>query len=231
MTDQYNDRYARIAAMRLPDKDQTTARMFLSDTAVAPATTGAPTATEIEAALGEYVNGTVYYTGTDNAGDPPRYTYQIDRNGTATPVSVPFNDAPHAASGTLVRRLISHPGPYRGQVQAPSSAPRHLLLDNGQTARLVELQLRIRVDDGNDHIVWSFSAADLNGFATGTSMQLPSSEDPHRGWVELSWQRSNSMISWIVDEYKAVFPGGGWTSRGSWYKATVAPAIAIYAVD
>jgi len=63
-------------------------RLFADDTTVAPATAGKPTEAEIAvftaAQTPAFIDGLVYYTGTDTAGDAVVSTYWVDRAGAVT---------------------------------------------------------------------------------------------------------------------------------------------------
>ncbi len=67
--------------------------VFLSNTAVAPATAGSPTLAEITAAAGANRDTFLVYTGTDNAGDPVVSSYYIDSAGTVALVHEPAGAA------------------------------------------------------------------------------------------------------------------------------------------
>jgi len=57
------------------------AHLFLGNTAVAPATAGAPTLAEITAAVGSAVDVVAYYTGDDTSTSTPTHVYHVDSAG------------------------------------------------------------------------------------------------------------------------------------------------------
>jgi hypothetical protein len=69
-------------------------RVFLSNTAVAPALAGSPTINEISTAAGTNRNEILYFTGTDVGTDAPTHIYHIDKSGAVTLLMEPFVQAP-----------------------------------------------------------------------------------------------------------------------------------------
>lgn len=66
------------------------ARVFLTNTSVAPASPGAPTLLEIAAAIGSNRDVVAYYNGTDVAGTPdPTHVYHVDSTGAVTLLQSP----------------------------------------------------------------------------------------------------------------------------------------------
>lgn len=64
-------------------------RVFLSDTSVSPAVSGAPTDAEITTAAGANTNTVLYYTGSDTSTDVVTYAYWIDNSGSVTQLDSP----------------------------------------------------------------------------------------------------------------------------------------------
>jgi hypothetical protein len=64
-------------------------RLFLSNTAVAPAIALNPTALEITAAMGSALDTVIYYTGTNSSTDTPTFIFHVDNSGVVTLLNTP----------------------------------------------------------------------------------------------------------------------------------------------
>jgi Major tropism determinant N-terminal domain len=76
----------------VPASASANARTFASNTAVAPASAGAPTTTEIAAFAGTTRDTVILYTGTDISTDTPTYVFHIDAAGAVTVLKQPSSD-------------------------------------------------------------------------------------------------------------------------------------------
>jgi hypothetical protein len=67
-------------------------RMFLSLSSLNPTDPEAPTKQEIKDVMGDTKGVLLYYTGTDNADDSPKFIYMIDDNKEITVIEKPIKD-------------------------------------------------------------------------------------------------------------------------------------------
>ncbi len=76
--------------------------LFASNTALAPASPGAPTNAEVLAFAGSNRDKFVFYTGTDTISDPETYVWYLDRAGSLILLKSPSA----AAVVDSVRRMV-----------------------------------------------------------------------------------------------------------------------------
>jgi len=99
-------------------------RHFASETGLSPATSGAPTLSEITsyAATNSLTNTMLVYTGTDTNTDPVTHVYFLDNSGVATEMNTPLPDDVSITSGTLPSATANRSVPMGGNSLTVSGA-------------------------------------------------------------------------------------------------------------
>ncbi len=113
-------------------------RVFLSNTAVSPATAGSPTITEITTAAGVNRNVILYYTGTDTATDTPTFVYHIDKSGVVTLIQEPAGAGgiTYWAATTSYKKNQAVVGPDGSLLAAAADFTSGATFDNTKWVRL-----------------------------------------------------------------------------------------------
>ncbi|RMH21675.1 MAG: hypothetical protein D6698_02350 [Gammaproteobacteria bacterium] len=126
-------------------------RVFLTNTAVAPATAGSPTTTEIMAAAGSLSDTIVHYNGTDIETNEPTHVWHVDKSGNYTMLRSPVSVSPGLtttlvnAAGTSTigtREILTGTTNYTRTLPAATNVGDYLefLIPAGQGAKTVAAQ-------------------------------------------------------------------------------------------